>query len=101
MSDPTHPMYGDWKGSLMGLMPINFSIEENSVDPSKVVVTMHDATYGDVPVDCNKTTQETKGYMYDGFINPETVTDKKEMNVSCILKKKKNVQFGCLSRGVY
>ena len=39
--------------------------------------------------------------MYDGFINPETIPEKKKMNVSCILKKKKNVQFGCLSRGVY
>ena len=54
----------------------------------------------DTPIAYNDDPVEVEGYMYEADAQSSWV-DGEDMHISTILKKKKKVNFGCLSRGVY
>ena len=83
--NPENPVLGEWtgSGSSFAINPgyeLVFHVDSPNTYEAKLVTV--------------------EGYMYDA--NPHTDwVGKEDVRISCILKKKKNVNFGCLSRGVY
>ncbi len=78
---------GEWVLSIPSVLDIYFGIDEE-------YVTTHLYNTVDTTTDIDK----IQGFYYQACKND---TEGTEMHVSCILKKKKDVQFGCLQRGVY
>ncbi len=105
----TNPFVGKWD--------LTMSYGDYSISYLCVVGNETDDTYFDVqmfypdysayvsvlvptsPRECTQSEEITQsGYMYDA--TPD-VSKCEEVTISGILKKKKNIQFGCLDRGVY
>lgn len=90
--DESHPFYGYWYGSkTIGPNTIEFAFSINN--ETNVSIDMNPTTYiQDVlPV---------KGYMYEANVQ-SSWEGGEDVRISAVLKKKKKVNFGCLSRGVY
>ena len=94
-----NPFPGDWNLTIsfgQGLdVPLSF-------DETTVTAISMDETYTPVTNVLPYTIQETetRGFMYPASADT-TNWQGKDVKISGILKKKKNVQFGCLDRGVY
>ena len=87
--DSEHPERGKWTGTVM-MFPLTFSVRGNN---ELIIHIDNPNTYENKLV-------TVEGYMYDS--NPQSSwTNKEDMRISAILKKKKKVNFGCLPRGVY
>ncbi len=84
--DEQHPSLGNWTYSLMGN---NISI---SVFAGGIM-------WFNNPMDYESKLVTVSGYMYDAVAD-DSWTDGQDVRISAVLKKKKNVNFGCLSRGV-
>ncbi|MBR0294648.1 MAG: ABC transporter ATP-binding protein/permease [Bacilli bacterium] len=103
--DATRPWIGTWNGS--------FDINNESI-PYKLIITEDEAYLsmfgGYVETDhspYNHITKVTNGYMYDAMQTDELKNDKatrakaQKMKICGVLKKKKGINFGSLSRGIY
>ncbi len=95
--DEEHPSFGEWTGTILGQIPLNFGVNATNV----VVHTMDELGNPiDYPLPYETSVESTTGYMYDAFAHNDWVNGE-EVRISGILKKKKNINFGCLDRGVY
>ena len=97
--DQEHPEYGEWKGSLRltdNVMDFAFAINETNV---LLHYKMGDNIIN-IPFAYTRENEDTKGYMYNAF-EQDGWENGEEVRISTILKKKKNISFGCLDRGVY
>ena len=102
-ADPENPTLGDWAGV------IEFDyIDPETGDPVHIAFPLaftlnsgHKMVFHiDSPYDYEAKLVTVEGYMYDS--NPHSDwTNGEDVRISCILKKKKKVNFGCLDRGVY
>ena len=94
--DSASPLLGKWNATLPGGAGVLTFVLDSSLN-----LTMY---MGGFPIGATTYTVSTKpvyeGYMYNGVAQDEWVNGK-EVKIAGILKKKKDVQFGCLSRGVY
>ena len=87
--DPSNPVLGNWLGNAMG-QPLSFTLNSGNE------IIFH----FDSPIEYTPDKVKVEGYMYNS--NPESDwTDREDVRISAILKKKKKVNFGCLHRGVY
>ena len=97
--DQEHPEYGEWKGSLRltdNVMDFAFAINETNV---LLHYKMGDNIIN-IPFAYTRENEDTKGYMYNAF-EQDGWENGEDVRISTILKKKKNISFGCLDRGVY
>ena len=86
-----NPFIGDWNLEISfgtAKFPLFLEFGETTVS----------AVNDDIPYATNET--ETRGFMYPAAADTEHWQGK-DVKISGILKKKKDVQFGCLDRGVY
>ena len=94
--DKSAPLLGKWNTTLPGGSGTLTFVLDSSNN-----LTMY---MGSFPIGMTTYNVSTKpiyeGYMYSGFAQDEWENGQ-DVKISGILKKKKNVQFGCLSRGVY
>lgn len=88
--DESNPCLGNWSGTIMGVYPLAFTVNAG-----------HELIFHfDSPNDYTTRVVTLDGYMYDA--NPQNDwVGREDVRISAVLKKKKNVNFGCLNRGVY
>ena len=103
VTDTDNPWIGKWNGSLsMGDVNIPYVL---NLTPTEAYMSL--SGYDSDASSYTHSTVPTSAYMYDAFQtdnlkNNQSVKDKaKEMKIVGILKKKKGINFGCLSRGIY
>ena len=95
-----NPFKGSWNIMVAGVPLFKFVYTDDQID----ILSFNAATMSYVSIlatpPCYYTleTRYTKGYMYSAFAD-ESKCEK--VKIAGILKKKKDVQFGCLDRGVY
>ena len=95
--DVDHPSYGEWGGTILNVLPLNFKVDDTNVTIHTVDGSGNPV---DVPLAYNLENENTTGYMYNAVAQNSWVNGE-DINISAILKKKKGVNFGCLDRGVY
>ena len=95
--DPSAPTLGEWKG-ILSIHAYGMDIDYPmfiglKADGEMIIHLENEIAY-------TEGLETVSGYMYDS--NPDSSwTGKEDARISCVLKKKKKVNFGCLSRGVY
>lgn len=98
--DPSKPLIGNWVYTLKYKeqvidFALNFTSETNVIlTVSGIPVPPISTTYTVSPKDV------AKGYMYNAEAE-SSWTNKRELKIAGILKRKEGVNFGCLDRGVY
>ena len=85
----TNPAIGQWRTTMNG-NPFEIIIAEDNY----IYVN-----YGGAPVPITKWSEAGKSFSYPAVA--ESLENTEGMSIVGVLKKKKNVNFGCLSRGIY
>ena len=97
VKDEANPSYGEWTGNILNQLDINFAVNATNI----VMHTVDgEGNPVDFPLPYNIEDENTTGYMYNAFEQDSWVNGE-ELSISGILKKKANISFGCLDRGVY
>ena len=94
-SSPDNPVIGSWKTTMLG-RPFEIVIKD---DGSVWTYVTPEGGTEPVLVPLTTWTQAGKSFKYSAVM--EDTSDATPMKIVGVLKKKKNIRFGCLSSGIY